>query len=122
MTCCCLDLGLPVKDGWTGCWLAEVDPLLPVIIITGRWKQSERAATARADVLMEKPLDVPLLFQIIRELLEESPETRVLRIHNRGRGFRHVPFDGKEFCEQLRKGYSTPYLFEERSVPKDHPL
>ena len=55
-----LDLGLPVKDGWTAlAWLAAVNPLLPVIIITGHWKESERAAASRADALMEKPLDVP---------------------------------------------------------------
>lgn len=105
-----LDIGLPVKDGWaTLDWLAEVNPLLPVILITGRWKQSELAAAAGVDVLMEKPLDVPLLFQIIRELLEEPPAARARRIHDRGPGFRHVPCDGKEFCERLQRGYTTPY-------------
>ena len=51
-----LDLGLPGKDGWaTLRWLAQVSPLLPVIIITGRWKQGELAAAAKVDVLMGKP-------------------------------------------------------------------
>jgi len=117
-----LDIGLPVKDGWTAlAWLSAVDRLLPVIIITGRWKQqSERAAAARADVLMEKPLDVPLLLQIIHELLQEPAEARARRIHERGPGFRHVPCDGKEFCEQLRRGYTTPYPCGELPVPKPH--
>jgi DNA-binding response OmpR family regulator len=105
-----LDLGLPVKDGWTAlAWLGAVDRLLPVIIITGRWKQSERAAAARADVLMEKPLDVPLLLQIIHELVQEPAEARARRISDRRFNFRHVPCDGKEFCEQLKRGYTTPY-------------
>jgi len=116
-----LDLGLPVKDGWgTLRWLAQVNPLLPVIIITGRWKQSERAAAARADVLMEKPLDVPVLLQIIHELLQEPAEARVRRIHALGRGFRHLPCDGKKFCEHLKRGYTTPYPYGELSAPKPH--
>ena len=116
-----LDLGLPGKDGWaTLRWLAQVSPLLPVIIITGRWKQGELAAAAEVDVLMEKPLDVPVLFQIIHELLQEPPEVRARRIHARGAGFRNVPCDGKEFCEQLKRSYTTPYPCGAMSVPKPH--
>jgi DNA-binding response OmpR family regulator len=114
-----LDIGLPVKDGWTAlAWLSAVDRLLPVIIITGRWKQSERAAAARADVLMEKPLNVPMLLEIIRELLQEPPEVRARRIEHRESNFRHVPCDGREFCEQLKRGYITPYPSGEPSVPE----
>ena len=55
-----LDIGLPVKDGWAALrWLAQVNPLFPVILITGRWKQAELAEAAGVDVLMEKPLNVP---------------------------------------------------------------
>jgi len=116
-----LDIGLPVKDGWTAlAWLSAVDRLLPVIIITGRWKQSERAAAARADVLMEKPLDVPILLQIIHELVHEPAEFRARRIQDRESNFRHVPCDGKEFCERLRRGYTSPYPCDELSVPKPH--
>jgi len=116
-----MDIGLPVKDGWTAlAWLTAVDPLLPVIIITGHWKESERAAASRADVLMEKPLDVPLLLRIMHELLTESPEVRARRIHDPGFGFRHVPCDGTGFCERLQKGYTTPYACGERSASADH--
>ena len=109
-----LDIGLPVKDGWdTLGWLAEVTPLKPVIVITGRWKQAGLAAAAGADVLMEKPLDVPMLFQIIHELLQEAPEDRACRLHDRGRGFRQVPCDTAAFCERLAKGYTTPFPCEE---------
>src|SRR5580658_4573754 len=66
-----LDLGLPVKDGWqTIQWLTRVNPHLPVIIITGRCNQREPAEKMGAQVLMEKPLDVPRLLQLIRELIE----------------------------------------------------
>jgi CheY-like chemotaxis protein len=116
-----LDLGLPVKDGWAALdWLAQVHPLLPVVIITARWKQGGLAEAAGVDVLMEKPLDVPLLLQIICELLQEPAEARARRIHERGHGFRLVPCDGREFCERLRRGYTTPYPCGEAAVPK-HP-
>src|SRR5258707_2251707 len=56
-----LDLGLPIKNGWATLeWLAEINPLLPVIIITGRSDQRALAQKAGADALMAKPLDVPL--------------------------------------------------------------
>ena len=71
-----LDLNMPVKNGWdTLEWLAEVNPLLPVMIITGRPNQRALAETAGADALMEKPLDVPFLLQTIRELMDEPMES-----------------------------------------------
>ena len=65
-----LDLNMPIKNGWdTLEWLVKIDPVLPVVIITGRSDQRALAETAGADALMEKPLDVPLLLQTIRELM-----------------------------------------------------
>ncbi len=114
-----LDLGLPVKDGWeTLKWLAGVNPSLPVIIITGRWKQEALAAAAGVDVLMEKPLDVPLLLQLVRDLLEEAPEARVRRLRDRAANFRLVPCDNREFCERVQKGYTTPFVSAGGPVPK----
>ena len=67
-----LDLNMPVKNGWdTLEWLVKIDPVLPVVIITGRSDQRALAETAGADALMEKPLDVSLLLQTIRELMDE---------------------------------------------------
>jgi len=71
-----LDLNMPVKNGWdTLDWLVKIDPVLPVVIITGRSDQRALAETAGADALMEKPLDVPLLLQTIRELMDEPVES-----------------------------------------------
>ena len=71
-----LDLNMPVKNGWdTLEWLVKIDPVLPVVIITGRPNQRALAETAGADALMEKPLDVPLLLQTIRELMDEPVES-----------------------------------------------
>src|SRR5437762_9887114 len=53
-----LDLNMPVKNGWATLeWLAEVNPLLPVIIITGRANQRALAEKAGFVALMAKPLD-----------------------------------------------------------------
>jgi DNA-binding NtrC family response regulator len=79
-----LDLNMPVSNGWATLeWLAEVNPLLPVIIITGRANQRALAEKAGVDALMEKPLDVPLLLQTIRKLLDEPMESRAQRARNR---------------------------------------
>jgi two-component system, OmpR family, KDP operon response regulator KdpE len=105
-----LDLGLPVKDGWdTLAWLAHVNPLLPIIIITGRYAQRELAEAAGVDALMEKPLDVPRLLQTIRELMEEPMELRAQRASHRTSGFRYVPCDDELFIQQLGERFLAPY-------------
>lgn len=104
-----LDLGLPVKDGWrTLEWLAQVNPLLPVIIITGRFEQRELAEQAGADALMEKPLNVLRLLQTIRELINEPMERRSKRAKNRSSGFRYVSCDHELFREMLKARFTTP--------------
>ena len=101
-----------VKNGWaTLVWLAEINPLLPVVIITGRSNQRALAETAGADALMEKPLDVPLLLQTIGELLTEPMERRARRANNRVSRFRYVPCDNELFREMLLKRHDTPYPF-----------
>jgi DNA-binding response OmpR family regulator len=105
-----LDLGLPVKNGWaTLQWLAEINPLLPVIIITGRSEQRTQAEKAGADALMEKPLDVPLLLQTIRELLDEPAESRVQRVKDSASRFRYMPCDDGLLRETLLKRLTTSY-------------
>jgi DNA-binding response OmpR family regulator len=104
-----LDLGLPVKDGWDiVIWLAQVNPLLPVIIITGRWNQRELAEKMGADALMDKPLDVPHLLQTIRDLTNDSMERRAQHAKQRP-SFRYVPCDRELFLEKLRERATTPY-------------
>jgi len=109
-----LDFDLPVKDGWhTLKWLAQVNPLLPIVIITGRSNQRELAEQAGADALMEKPLDVPHLLQTIRELMAEPRERRVQRASCRAVGFRYVPCDGELVRKSLGERFTSPYpLFD----------
>jgi DNA-binding response OmpR family regulator len=76
-----LDLNLPTENGWEIFeHVTSANPLLPVIIITGRAKQSEMAMAAGAGALMEKPLDIPLLLKTMAELLVEAPEKRLKRL------------------------------------------
>src|SRR5438105_15492429 len=78
-----LDLNMPVKNAWATLEkLVGINPLLPVVIITGRSNQRALAETAGADALMEKPLDVPLLLQTIRELMAVPVEKRAQRARN----------------------------------------
>lgn len=93
-----LDLNLPAKSGWD---LFErfttLNPLLPVIVITGRNNQYKLAAAAGVGALMEKPLDVPSLLRTITELLAEPPETRLKRLVGMSRLVRYaVPGKSKE--------------------------
>lgn len=109
-----LDLGLPMNDGWaTLKRLDDVNPLLPVVIITGRGNQREQAERAGADALMEKPLDVPRLLETIRGLIAEPMIARAQRARARPLGFRFVPCDSKLFNEMQLKRFTTPYRYAE---------
>ena len=111
-----LDLN-PDASGVTTAWatslerLVGINPLLPVVIITGRSNQRGVAESAGADALMEKPLDVPLLLQTICELLTEPMESRARRPSNRVSRFRYVPCDSELLREMLLKRHDTPYPF-----------
>jgi DNA-binding response OmpR family regulator len=101
-----------VKNGWTTLErLVGIKPLLPVVIITGRSNQRAQAEAAGADALMEKPLDVPLLLETIRELVTEPLESRAQRANNRVPSFRYVPCDNELFREMMLKRHDTPYPF-----------
>lgn len=78
-----LDLNMPDTDGWKAFdVIARLAPDMPVIVITARPGQARRAAEVGIDMLLEKPLDIPVLLETVRNLLA-SPETsrfaRVLR-------------------------------------------
>lgn len=76
-----LDLNMPVKNGWdTFEAITTQYPLTPVIIITGRPGQLELAAAARVGALMEKPLDVSVLMETVRRLIDEPLSERLSRL------------------------------------------
>ena len=111
-----LDLNMPVINGWVTLeWLASVNPLLPVIIITGRSNQHALAEKAGADALMEKPLDVPVLLKTVRELMDEPMESRAQRARNRASSSRCMPSDDQAFNDMLLECCITPHSFPESS-------
>jgi CheY-like chemotaxis protein len=79
-----LDLNMPIKAGWDAFErLTATNPLLPIIIITARPGQYALAAAAGAAALMDKPLDIPLLLETMRNLLAEPLKARLARIAGR---------------------------------------
>src|SRR5262249_25957700 len=76
-----LDLRMPDKDGWQAFdEMERLHPFVPVIVITAKSNQQGRAAGKGVDVLMEKPLDLPVLVRTIKKLLAESEQERVVRL------------------------------------------
>ena len=70
-----LDLNMPDQNGWQafdamGC----MTPRVPVVIITAASHQAKRAAQLGAAALMEKPLHLPRLLQMLSDLLVEPVE------------------------------------------------
>jgi len=76
-----LDLNMPDRDGWDAFQLMNsTHPQVPVIIITARPHQDQRAAEMGVAALLEKPLDIQLLLKTIRDLLAGpavKPATRL---------------------------------------------
>jgi CheY-like chemotaxis protein len=81
-----VDLNMPSKNGWVTFYqVHEVNSSLPVIIITGLPNQSELAEAAGASALVEKPIDVPKLLQLVQKKLDDpvhSSFSRQLAIHH----------------------------------------
>ena len=78
-----LDLNMPDKDGWEAFGLmCEKHPFIPVIVITARPHQYQHAVELGVDALMEKPLNLPLLLETIRHLLDETETERKRRLTN----------------------------------------
>jgi DNA-binding response OmpR family regulator len=86
-----LDLSLPVTSAWDLFGrLTLMKPLLPVIIITGCRSYYESARLAGIGALFEKPLDLPLLLQTIKELLVEPREKQLQRLVGLHHYLRHA--------------------------------
>jgi CheY-like chemotaxis protein len=83
-----VDLNMPLKNGWvTLDRLLEVNPSLPILIVTGQPNQYEMAEATGVCALVEKPIDVPSLLQLIHKLLAGPVKSRI-----QGSGHREFPF------------------------------
>lgn len=103
-----VDLNMPLKNGWaTLDRLLEVNPGLPVLVITGQPNQYELAEAAGVSALVEKPIDVPALLEFIQKLLAGPDESRLPRVGQRG-----LP------CQLLRAaGYRSRTVWTEDVTP-----
>ena len=87
-----LDLNLPGNDGWQVFEkIHNLGRAISVIIITARHNQVFPSLAAGAGALMEKPLDLPKLLDIIRSLLRESLEDRMARMTGQASDFHYTP-------------------------------
>lgn len=78
-----LDLNMPDCDGWkTFGLMCNQNPLVPVIVITARPHQLANAVELGVDALMEKPLNLPVLLETIRNLMAETEAERTQRLTN----------------------------------------
>ncbi|MDB6122376.1 MAG: two component, sigma54 specific, transcriptional regulator, Fis family [Pedosphaera sp.] len=76
-----LDLNMPVLNGWEALErMKAINPFLLTIIITARPNQYELAAQAGAVAIMEKPLTLPLLLDLMSRVMKEPLEVRKQRI------------------------------------------
>lgn len=80
-----LDLNMPGWDGWTAfAQLDRITPLVPVIVITARPNQYEKAVKLGVDAFMEKPLNLHILLRAIQRLVSEASDRHFRRITDRG--------------------------------------
>ena len=76
-----LDLNMPDIDGWQAFQImTKLYPFVPVIIITARSGQAQRAAQAGIDVVLEKPLHIPALLENIRRLLARPEPAHLAKV------------------------------------------
>ena len=102
-----VDLNMPLMNGWaTLDRLLEVNPSLPVLIVTAQPNQYEMAEAAGVSALVEKPIDVPALLQLVHNLLAGPVKSRV-----RGSSQREFPFHLVRAT-----GYTSRYSLNERDV------
>lgn len=78
-----LDVNMPDINGWQAFQImAQIYPFVPVIIITARPHQARRAAELGIHAFMEKPLDIRVLLQKVRELLAHPDSARFRDVLN----------------------------------------
>jgi CheY-like chemotaxis protein len=76
-----LDLNMPGRNGWQALdGIAQIDPLVPIIVITARPNQQGVASGRGVDALMEKPLDIQLLLDAIARLADQPKRDRCRRL------------------------------------------
>ena len=111
-----LDLNMPHWDGWTAfSQLDRVTPLLPIVVITARPNQYEKAVRLGVDAFMEKPLNIPILVRAIKRLTSEDEKRHVRRITNPR--VRHAVARQRGSLTASNEHHCFPETKDERSPP-----
>ncbi len=85
-----LDVNMPDKNGWDIFEeLTREHPVIPVIVATAGPNQLFTAVSAGASALLEKPLDIRILLETIKVLLDEPKEHRLARFVGQNTSFHH---------------------------------
>lgn len=104
-----LDVNLEQTSGWAVFdRMARLNPHVPTVIITAESQQQERAAAAGVEALLEKPIDIPSLLQIIRELLVETSTHGLNRRCGDPEYCRYVARHYEPFRQMMQERYSAP--------------
>lgn len=104
-----LDINLGTDDGWSVFQaMVDINPLVPTVVITAEYGQRDRAIAAGVEALIEKPIDVPSLLELVDRLLAEDSEGRLRRVCGE-----------ESYCRYVAKDYATflKLLEERRSAP-----
>lgn len=105
-----VDLNLPIKNGWVIVNQAlEINPHLPVFIITALSHQRELAEAAGVTALVEKPIDVSELLRLMHQRLTDSLEPTLLHASHREFPFYHVHAQHYAFANVRTLNDITPY-------------
>ena len=105
-----LDLNMPLKNGWaTLDRLIEYNPCLPVMVLTGLPNQYTLAEAAGVSALVEKPIDVQALLQLMQDLLAKPVQSRLQGIGRREFPVHHLRAAGRASRGLWPKQYVIPH-------------
>lgn len=105
-----VDLNMPLKNGWaTMDRLLEFKPSLPILIVTGLTNQYAMAEAAGVRALVEKPIDVASLLQLINHVLADSASSCNQSSDIQTTQFQFVRAAGYASRETWKEQRGTPY-------------
>lgn len=104
-----LDINLGAENGWQVFQdMTVTNPFVPTIVITAEWGQREKAVALGVEGLIEKPVDVPVFLEMIRDLLAESTNEKHQRILGSDDYCRYVARHYKPYLRMLKERRDAP--------------
>ncbi|HYG23483.1 MAG TPA: response regulator [Verrucomicrobiae bacterium] len=108
-----LDVNLGGESGWDLFrHIAEREAFVPVVVVTGEWGQHEEAVRFGAEALLEKPIDVPVFLETLRELLGRRGTQPRQRLPGRLDYCRYIPRHYEPVLRLLQERQDAPFEIE----------